>query len=363
MYKRILLLALALFMGGAASAWKIEGRIANVTDRDTVLVTCHQFFGNYGKRIGLDTLRSDGRFTFSGSHPKGELILMSVSSGDLSYDLWVTDSSDIRVSGAAGGPWRIVSNEPEQAVQGEIDAVDLSDLTALTRTKDGYWKYRDSVWRASVERLWPVYIQHPDSPAMHDDLGFYLGVGAVSQDKLQSLYRRLSAESKTSRFGQSVAVGLESGVPVPAVGDVYADFAALDTAGVRRRLSDYMSPGKYTLLDIWSAGCKGCLAAFPELKKIHGQYADRLTIVGVSYDTDPGVWRRAVVRWELPWSHLSDGMGTGGPFNARYKVTVEPTYVLIDPSGRIVDRWYGGQGDLQSRLVRPHLDPSAQVKP
>ena len=348
MYKRIILAAAALLIAGTASAWKIEGRIAGVADKDSVAVYCHLFFGNYGKRIGIDTIRG-GRFSFAGDTLPEGLNMMSVRAvqGDKSFTLWVREPTVVQITGEGiDGSWAVVSDEPEQAIQAELKTVDLSDLKALTKSREGYWKYRDSVWRVSVERLWPVYARHPNSRAALDDLNFYLGVGAVPKEKLKWLYARLTPETKESRYGKSIAVALEATGRVPQVGDRYADVSVEDLSGTNRRLSDYAGRGKYVLLDFWSGGCKGCLAAFPKLKELHKAYGDKLMIVGINYDTDKGIWKKAVEKWELPWVQISDGMGSSGPVNALYKVTVEPTYILIAPDGKIAERWNGGTQEM-----------------
>lgn len=352
MYKRIILPALALLMAGTASAWKVEGRIAGVADKDSAAVYCHLFYGNYGKRIGIDTIR-DGRFSFAADTLPEGLNMMSVSTKEgPNITLWVRENTSVTVTGdGVNGLWAVASNEPEQDVEEELKAVDLSDLKALTRTKEGYYKYRDSVWRVSAERLWPVCAKYPNSPAMLDDLNFYLGVGAVPKEKLQWLYARLTPETKESRYGKAVAVALEATGRVPQVGDRYADVSVEDLPGTSRRLSDYAGRGKHVLLDFWSGGCKGCLAAFPQLKELHKAYGDKLMIVGINYDTDKGIWKKAVEKWELPWVQISDGMGSSGPVNALYKVTVEPTYILIAPDGKIAERWNGGTQEMLEQVT------------
>lgn len=355
MCKRILLAATALLMVGTASAYKIEGHIQNITDTDSVIVTLFKYSGNNGQGFRTDTIR-DGRFSFVGTLPAGEMAMMSVrsSNGKGGHSLWVTDTTTMQISGTADSEWSIVSNEPEQAIEAEQEAIDLSDLDALTESKEGYWKYRDSVWRVSVERLWPVYTKYPNSPAMLNSLKFYVQVSAVPHDKLQQVYDRLTAENRNSLEGEAIAMALDP-PHMPQVGEQYADFPATDTAGLAHKLSDYVGTGKYILLDFWSVACGGCYAAFPEMKEIHQKYGDQLQIVGVSIDTDKEMWRGTVKWKELPWTHLSDGKGNYAGAYVKYSIDVLPTYILIAPDGKIIDRWYGGQGTFQERMIGPYL--------
>lgn len=356
MYKSITLAAVGLLLFGTASAWKIEGRITEVADKDSVTAMIFRYWGNSGRSFVTDTIR-DGRFSFSGTLSAEEgMVMMSVksSTGQWANSLWVTDTTEILISGTADGKWTVASNEPEQAIEQETRTIDLSDLNALIESKEGYWKYRDSVWRVSAERLWPIYTKYPNSRAMLYSLNFYVRVGAVSHEKLQQIYDRLTPENRKSLEAQAIAVALDP-PHVPQAGEPFGDFAGVDTTGMAWKLSDHAGKGKYILLDFWSTGCGGCYAAFPQLKEIHKKYGDRLTIVGVSLDCNKEMWRSTVKWHQLPWKHISDGMGTYAGAGVLYKTDVMPTYVLIDPDGTILDRWYPGQGNFQDRLI-PHLE-------
>ncbi len=355
MWKSLFLTLLTLFVGGTASAWKIEGRITGVADKDSVKVRIFRIWHNSGISFDADTIRN-GRFSFSGTLPAGERAKMTISSSTGRYtgSLWMTDTTRIQITGTADGPWKAASNEPEQAIEAEMRDVDLSDLEALIERAEGYEKYRDSVWRLSVERLWPVYVRYPNSRAMLDNLNFYVHVGAVPKEKLQWVYDRLTPENRATLHGRAIALAIDP-PHQPQVGERFVDFEGADTAGVACKLSDYAGRGKYVLLDLWSAGCGGCYAAFPEMKKLYAEYGDRLEIVGITLDVSQEMWIGAIQWQQLPWKHISDGMGTYAGAGVLYGTNVMPTYVLIDPQGTIVERWYPGQGDFQDRMVEPYL--------
>lgn len=355
MKKSLFLTLLAMFVGGTASAWKIEGRITGVADKDSVKVRIFRIWHNSGVSFDTDTIR-DGRFSFSGTLPAGERAKMTISSSTGRYtgSLWMTDTTRMQITGTGDGAWTAVSNEPEQAIEAEIRAVDLSDLEALIESAEGYEKYGDSVWRVSVERLWPVYVRYPNSQAMLSSLVFYVRFGVVPKEKAQWIYDRLTPENRATLEGRSIALAIDP-PHVPQVGEPFVDFEGVDTSGRVCKLSDYAGRGKYVLLDLWSSGCGGCYAAFPELKKLYAEYGDRLEIVGISLDASKEMWQGAVQWQQLPWKQISDGMGTYAGAGAIYRSNVMPTYVLIDPQGTIVEWWYPGQGDFQSRLVGPYL--------
>ncbi|MCC8063096.1 MAG: TlpA family protein disulfide reductase, partial [Rikenellaceae bacterium] len=188
-----------------------------------------------------------------------------------------------------------------------------------------------------------------------NDLTFYARQGVIPVARLQWFYEQLTPENKASLEGESIAWAIDP-PHVPQVGEPFGDIAGTDTTGQACKLSDYAGKGKYVLLDFWSVGCGPCHAAFPQMKEIYRKYGDRLEIVGVSLDANKDQWRD-VVQWkELPWKHISDGKGNFGGAYMLYRIEAMPTYVLIDPQGRIVERWYPGQGDFQSRMIEPYLD-------
>ncbi len=359
MYKKFISASIALLMGVSASAWKVEGHISGVSDSDSITVTFFRYWGNLGQSILNDTIRN-GRFAFTGTFPEEEMVMTSVraSNGKWSKNLWITDTTEIQISGTADGEWTVTSNEPEQEIEKERRAVDLSDLNALLlESHESYFKYRDSVWRVSVDRLWPVYSKYPTSRAMLNSLHFYVRVGAVPREKMQWIYDRLTPEMRSTLEGEALAVALDP-PHIPQVGEPFADFTAADTTGTVHKLSDYAGRGeKYVLLDLWSSGCGGCYAAFPEMKRLYAEYGDRLEIVGINLDVNRNIWKETI-RWQqLPWKQLSDGKGDYAGAGVLYNRTgVMPTYVLIDPQGRIVEWWYPAEGDFQNKLVDPYLE-------
>ena len=88
-----------------------------------------------------------------------------------------------------------------------------------------------------------------------------------------------------------------------------------------------------------------------------------LEIIGINLDVNPALWKNVVAQRNLPWVHMSDGMGTYAGAGVLYRTDVMPTYILIDPQGTIVERWYPGEGDFQSRLVAPYLEKQSSEEP
>ena len=115
MKRSLFLTLLTLFVGGTASAWKIEGRITGVDDKDSVKVRIFRIWHNSGVSFDTDTIR-DGRFSFSGTLPAGERAKMTISSSTGRYtgSLWMTDTTRMQITGRATVTGRRSATNPNR---------------------------------------------------------------------------------------------------------------------------------------------------------------------------------------------------------------------------------------------------------
>ena len=90
------------------------------------------------------------------------------------------------------------------------------------------------------------------------------------------------------------------------------------------------------LLDFWATWCKPCLAAIPEIEKLHAELGGRgLSIVGISVDGPRNFAkvRPFAKRVGITYPVVLD---EDGSLQQRYQAIVMPTTVLIDTAGVIV---------------------------
>lgn len=129
------------------------------------------------------------------------------------------------------------------------------------------------------------------------------------------------------------------------------EFTALD--GSRRKLSDYR--GKYVLLDFWGTWCGPCVAHLPSLKRALQAYKDRgFDILGMDCempdetvaDLEAGLAKvkAFVAERGIPWTQARTA-SIRDLYQRRFMIVGYPTYVLIDPKGRIVAVNKGLEGD------------------
>jgi TonB family protein len=117
--------------------------------------------------------------------------------------------------------------------------------------------------------------------------------------------------------------------------------------------------GKTVLLDFWASWCAPCRAAMPALEALNSKYKDRgLVILGI----DVGENRQTVEAFlkSTPFSYPAI-LGTESEIANLFQVTGYPTFVLIDPSGKIVanQMGYSSEAALNLMLSRSGLAGAA----
>jgi len=119
----------------------------------------------------------------------------------------------------------------------------------------------------------------------------------------------------------------------------------LDWLNTARPLTLSELKGKVVLLDFWTYCCINCMHVLPDLKRLERKYADELVVIGVhsakfTTESDTENIRQAILRYEIEHPVIND-------YNMllwrEYGVRAWPSFVLIDPAGRIVG-YSSGEG-------------------
>jgi len=112
--------------------------------------------------------------------------------------------------------------------------------------------------------------------------------------------------------------------------------------GEKFQLSDLR--GKMVLVDFWAGWCKPCRKENPEIVELYHEYKDEdfkngngFTIVSVSLDFSPKMWKNAIEQDKLEWPyHVGGQGGWKNPAAKTYNVTSIPQSFLIDGDGTII---------------------------
>ncbi|WP_432410736.1 TlpA family protein disulfide reductase [Rasiella sp. SM2506] len=106
--------------------------------------------------------------------------------------------------------------------------------------------------------------------------------------------------------------------------------------------------GKYVYVDVWATWCAPCKAEIPFLKELEAEMQDKdIAFVSMSIDDDrshKGSWEQAHTDWkamvadkQLSGIQIMAPKGWQSQFIQDYLISGIPRFILIDPSGNVVD--------------------------
>ena len=98
--------------------------------------------------------------------------------------------------------------------------------------------------------------------------------------------------------------------------------------------------GKYVYVDVWATWCGPCRAEIPSLKKMEADFHGKnIAFVSVSVDAekDHDKWKTFVTEKELSGIQLYAGKTVLSEFIKTFEVNSIPRFILIDPTGNVVD--------------------------
>ncbi|MEO6720483.1 MAG: TlpA disulfide reductase family protein [Ferruginibacter sp.] len=200
------------------------------------------------------------------------------------------------------------------------------------------------------------FASHPHSFATGYMLQFYYR--QLSADALRKYYYNMDNTLRTSIYG----IRLKDLIPkikLTLPGKRAPEFTSTTYKNEPTSLSNFQ--GQYVLLDFWADWCVPCRQNFPHLLKLYAKYHNKgLEIIGVAdNDFQQVAWKRAIENDKIGiWHNVLRGLQKSemeaidktNSINDKYNVSLLPTKVLIDPSGIIIGRYEGTEGDEQLEL-------------
>ncbi len=171
----------------------------------------------------------------------------------------------------------------------------------------------------------------------------------VPNETAAKLFGKLNSnELKSVPFYSEVAERVE-GIYYTAVGKTVPGIISLNTYnGNKFDLSSLR--GKYVILDFWGTWCMPCISGMPRLQEYLAKYKGKMEIVGVAQESDEGQRWRTFLDNNKPyqWHHVLSRNDEN--YITKFNVAGFPTKIIVDPDGKIVERFVGEDDSIYDKL-------------
>ena len=188
----------------------------------------------------------------------------------------------------------------------------------------------------------------------HKVTHFYLNqkfqFSGLTDGELQAMYDAIAPEHY-HRLKDLQAYLVTRGIPTVKIDSDIYDFVGQNEAGESFNTQDYR--GKYLLLDFAATACGPCWTGYPKMIEEVAEY-ENLQVITFNEDDRIALWKNLAAdrNIEIPWPVLWSGEKKKEVFNI-YEIDGWPSFVLISPKGKVLDRWMGaGHAQLKSALQK-----------
>ena len=170
--------------------------------------------------------------------------------------------------------------------------------------------------------------------------------------KARALYDKIPQEDKKEACASEIrshlfTMRIEKGEEMP-------DFVLYDFDDKEHHLNEFK--GKYSILEFTSLACAPCIMAKPDLDRLYKKHWDKMELIAISEDAE-SEWKESDDR-KLSY-HTWNDHKYASDIKAKYGVSATPTFIIIDPEGKIQDICVGGL-EFFKAFVR-HI-PDAEIE-
>ncbi len=171
-------------------------------------------------------------------------------------------------------------------------------------------------------------------------------------EKAREIFKKFPQEAMNDRLVVETKAKLYA--ERAKVGEQMKDFTLYDRELKAHQLSEFK--GKYTILEFTWAGCGGCVFIKPYLEEFYKRNKDKAEVIAIYNDTKEN-WMKEGQEHKVSYQEWSDPERAAEPV-AAYDVNAFPTFVVIDPNGKVLDIAPGSAGLFK---VLEHI-PDAELE-
>ncbi|MGW8121826.1 thioredoxin-like domain-containing protein [Roseivirga echinicomitans] len=280
--------------------------------------------------------------TGNGYYPvKSSQFAFLASPGDyIEFKGEVTDFVDAYPSGTpANNDLAIINREifplMNQAINMQLERNKLEDTDPLFEVlTDSMTLLNDK-----VDALKKEFVEtHPKSKAAVWYLSDMMVRSQVTQDEAIEIFKTFDKGLADYTYYQAVAQRVE-GIESTLEGKIIPNFVSNATPN-GETFELYSLKGKYVLVDFWGVWCGPCVEEMPLVKEYQEKYKDQLTILGINSGDSMEKMINFLKENNYEWQQVLAQNETED-LVLKYNVAGFPTKFILDPDGRIINRFVG----------------------
>lgn len=171
----------------------------------------------------------------------------------------------------------------------------------------------------------------------------------VSNDEAIQLFKGMDKEKLVSAPFYIEAARRVDGMMATVVGKEVPDIVSMNTYD-NKKFNLKSLRGKYVVIDFWGTWCGPCVSGMPKMKEYLDKYKGKMEIVGVASESDDGSrWRNFLEKnkdynWHQVLSRPDED------YILKFSVAGFPTKIIVDPQGKIVERFVGEDDAIYKKL-------------
>ena len=142
------------------------------------------------------------------------------------------------------------------------------------------------------------------------------------------------------------------------VGEQMKDFTLFDREGNKHQLSEFK--GKYTILEFTFVGCGACRFIKPFVEEFYKRNKDKAEVIAIYHDWKSS-WIKEGQEHKVSYHEWNDNTRSEEPV-AAYDIKGYPTFVIIDPNGKILDIMPSPDGLLKALEYIPDAEVEKKYK-